>query len=131
MKDINKYTGKQKLQDYIIFCDTCGAPCWHSQATLLKNDTGLGGSLVCPRDVDIRDYGLVPYKIRAEISVPNTRTNNLASPTDFTQGKAPITDFSNGTVFEGDTTPSPEELTDTYAMISADWVNITSTWSTT
>lgn len=93
MKDHNRYDNS-KLQDYIVMCDTCGAPFWKSQMTLLKPDTGLGGSLVCPRDADIKDWGLVPYKIRAESAVPGTRVNNLSSPTDFTQTYQPITDFN-------------------------------------
>lgn len=97
-KDVNKFT-KHRLNDYIIFCDTCGAPCWKSQATLLKTDTGLGGSLVCPRDVDKRDYGLVPYKIPAEKSVPVARVNSFNDNSNITQAYEAISDFSDGGVF--------------------------------
>lgn len=76
MKNINKYTS-DRLNDYIIDCDVCGAPCWYSETTKLKPDTGRGGCLVCSRDKDPIDYGLVPFKIRAEKPVKETRINTF------------------------------------------------------
>lgn len=97
-KDKNKFT-RIRLNDYIIMCDTCGAPCWRSEATLLKPQTGNGGSLVCPRDVDPIDYGLVPYKIKPERSVPMTRTNTFNDYSNITQSYNTISNFSNADIF--------------------------------
>jgi hypothetical protein len=94
MQDINKYHSG-RLDDYIIFCDQCGAPCWRSEATLLKTETGSGGLLVCPRDVDPIDYGLVPYKIRPEKPVPVTRINAFNDNSNITNTYYPSTDYES------------------------------------
>lgn len=69
----NNYTTRMKKGDYIIDCDICGAECWASQSTLLPPDTGKGGLIVCPADVDKTHWGSQPYKVLAEKPVPVVR----------------------------------------------------------
>jgi len=90
--NLNKYS-KSHHGDYIIMCDICGMPCWASQATRLDTYTGRGGLMVCPRDKDPIDYGLVPYKVPPEKSPPVVRTNDYMNTT-ITDQSAPLTDYN-------------------------------------
>ncbi len=92
--NINKYT-PDRLNDYIIYCQICGSPCWHSESIRLDDYTGRGGLIVCPRDRDAIDYGLVPYKVPAERSVPEVSINNLADSEDIENLYPPITIIQN------------------------------------
>lgn len=87
----NKYTSN-RLHDYPIMCDICGLPTWYSESYKLGVYTGRGGLRVCKEDNDAIHYGLVPYKIRAEKPVTDTRTNNLYDNTGIT-GTTPF-DYS-------------------------------------
>lgn len=100
-KGVNNYS-KGRLGDYIIFCDICGQPCWHSESVKLKPDTGRGGCIVCPADADPVDYGLVPYKIRPEKSPKEVRVNNLNDSTNITQSFDPIQDYQIQNPLSGD-----------------------------
>jgi len=83
----NKYfTGRK---GHYIFCDICGQATYDWQVTKLDSKTGRGGLLVCPNDVDVIDYGLVPYAVTIAQSVRFARVNH----TDLTNGTAPI-DYS-------------------------------------
>lgn len=64
-----------RLGDWVVFCDICGQKCYASEATKLSTYTGRGGLIVCPKDVDKIDYGLIPYRIPTEKNVPWTRIN--------------------------------------------------------
>lgn len=72
MKNLNRYT-PNRLKDWIIDCDTCGAPCWFSESKLLDIDTGFGGARVCNTHSYPTDYGLVPWIVPAEQTVTETR----------------------------------------------------------
>lgn len=72
MRDANRYTSKH-LTDHLVHCDICGTICWYSETRTLDTYTGQGGAIVCKRHKDPIDYGLVPYKIRAEKPVKETR----------------------------------------------------------
>ena len=61
------FTGRK---GHYIFCDICGQACYDFEATLLKLETGRGGLLVCPKDADIVDFGLIPYTPRTEHPIP-------------------------------------------------------------
>lgn len=121
----NKFNGTN-LNDHVIYCDICGCPCLYSEATVLDTYTGRGGLLVCPRDVDTIDYGLVPYVIPAEQPVDNTRINHFATnPNDVTTGFAPF----DSALFD----PMSYNPTD-YATMGATWDQLDmvywDTWST-
>ncbi len=75
---------KSRRGDWVIFCDICGQKCYASEATRLSAATGRGGLIVCPKDVDKIDYGLIPYKIPAEKNVPWTRPGDTGVPTGVT-----------------------------------------------
>lgn len=72
----NRYKTKKKVGDYIGVCDTCNMEFWASKGTVLDKDTGKGGAWVCPNCVDITDYGLIPYQVLPEESVPLARNLN-------------------------------------------------------
>ncbi len=81
----NKYFSGRK--GHYIFCDICGQACYDWEATLLKTFTGRPGLLVCPRDVDKIDYGLIPYNPTTEQPVRFARiahqnVTNGAPPED-------------------------------------------------
>ncbi len=87
----NTYTMKKKKGDYIIYCQICGDPCWASQATKLEKETGHGGLIVCPEDVDAIDYGLIPFKIAPEENPKIVTINHYASnPNDVPNSIPPI-----------------------------------------
>lgn len=65
-----------KLGDWVVFCDICGQKCYASESSQLEAYTGRGGLIVCPKDIDAIDYGLIPYTIPAEKNVPFTRINH-------------------------------------------------------
>ena len=77
----NKYSSNN-LNDWIIHCDICGKPIYHSEATLLPSETGRGGLLVCSNDADMVDYGLVPYDIPNESVPTETRINTTIYTAD-------------------------------------------------
>ncbi len=72
--------------DWIIFCGICGQKCYASETTQLSNYTGRGGLIVCSKDVDKIDYGLVPYRIPSEKSIPWARPGD----TNVSNGVDPI-----------------------------------------
>lgn len=75
---------KGRLGDWYVFCDICGQKCYASESGHLDAYTGRGGLIVCPNDVDKIDFGLIPYIVRAETSIPFARINH----TDTTNGTA-------------------------------------------
>ena len=70
----NKYFSGRKGR--YIFCDICGQPCYVWQATKLKAETGRGGLIVCPNDIDAIDHGLIPYVATTEKPVEWSRINH-------------------------------------------------------
>lgn len=70
--------------DRYVFCMICGQRCLASEATRLSADTGRGGLIVCPNDVDSIDYSVRSYHIPVEKAVPFTRINH----TNLTNGTA-------------------------------------------
>jgi len=82
-----------RVGDWVVFCDICGQKCYASEATKLSTYTGRGGLIVCSKDVDKIDYGLIPYKLPIERNVPWTRINH----TDVADG-SPIYDLQVATV---------------------------------
>jgi hypothetical protein len=69
-------------KDHVIYCDICGCPTPFADATLLDVYTGRGGLLVCKRDKDDIDYGLVPYKINTESVIKEASINHYATNPD-------------------------------------------------
>lgn len=82
-----------RLGDWVVFCDICGQKCYASETTKLEMYTGRGGLIVCAKDADKIDYGLVPYKVPVERPIPWTRINH----TDTSDG-SPIYDLEALTV---------------------------------
>lgn len=75
----NRFKNHKKVGDYVgDACDTCGMKFWASEGKVLANETGLGGAWVCPNCVDIIDYGLVPWKVLPEATIPKARNGNAA-----------------------------------------------------
>lgn len=71
-----------------IYCDICGQPCYISEATKLSQYTGRPGLLVCPRDADKIDFGLIPYTPTTEkspkwVKVNHQNVTNGAEPYDI------------------------------------------------
>lgn len=75
-----------KLGDWVVWCGICGQKCYASESGKLEAYTGRGGLIVCEKDKDKVDHGLIPYTIPAEKNVPFTRINH--------------TNTSNGTAVE-------------------------------
>lgn len=71
----------KRIGDWVVYCHICGCKAWASDTQKLSNETGRGGLRVCPDCVDVIDYGIVPYKIPAEKSVPFV-SYLLPTPTD-------------------------------------------------
>ena len=94
-----KFVEGYRREDWVVYCAICGSKTWASDSQVLAPETGRGGLRVCPDDVDAIDYGLVPYRIPAEQSVPFT--NYLIPPA--TQTTYPF-DYENGNPL--DTTPA-------------------------
>lgn len=69
-----------------IFCDICGQACYAWEATRLGVASGRPGLLVCPKDADVTDFGLVPYAPVKEQPIKWTRINH----TNVANGAAPI-----------------------------------------
>ena len=82
-----------RVGDWVVFCDICGQKCYASEATRLPAATGRGGLIVCPKDVDKIDYGLIPYKTPTERNVPWTRINHTN-----TDNGSPVFDLESATV---------------------------------
>lgn len=80
----NKYFSGRN--GHYIFCDICGQACYTWETTKLQSNTGKPGLLVCPNDIDMPDYGLVPYTLPNEQTVRWARNNH----TDTTNGASPI-----------------------------------------
>lgn len=80
----NKYFSGRR--GHYIFCDICGQACYTYEAIKLKPETGRGGLLVCPNDVDKIDFGLIPYTLPNERPVKEARTNH----TDTSNGSSVI-----------------------------------------
>ncbi len=86
----NSFREQKRVGDYVLFCDNCGQKLWASQSTVLDKFTGKGGLVVCPVCVDATDYGLVPYKVEPEESVPISRNNHYAAnPNDVPNDPLP------------------------------------------
>lgn len=72
------------MSDWIVFCDICGQRYKASETVQLPNYTGRGGLVVCRKDADKIDPGLVPFTPRKEQSIPFARVNHtnetLGSP---------------------------------------------------
>lgn len=120
--NINKYK-KSRLGDYIIFCDICGQPCWHSESVKLDKYTGRGGLVVCLKDADPIDYGLVPYKIPAEKPVPIVRVNNFNDSVNIEETFSPITNYETQNPLNTD------PVTDGGSSSSSAWENLNEdTW---
>ena len=78
---------RSRRGDWVFFCDICGQKYYGSEAIKLSTYTGRGGLIVCSNDADKIDYGLVPYKIPAQKSIPwarpgTTNVSNGADPID-------------------------------------------------
>ena len=82
----NHYKDQVRVGDYQIYCDQCGMCCWATASTNLSKETGKGGLRVCPNCVDSVDYGLIPYKVKAEAPIPDSRINQR----DVTTGRAAV-----------------------------------------
>lgn len=80
----NRYFSGRK--GHYIFCDICGQACYDWEITVLDSKTGRGGCIVCPKDADSIDYGIIPYALPVEKSVKFARMEN----TDVTNEAAPI-----------------------------------------
>lgn len=79
-----------RLGDWIVFCDICGQKYYASETTKLSTYTGRGELIVCKKDADKLDYGLVPYKPPAEQNIPWVRINHTN-----TANATPLVDLEN------------------------------------
>lgn len=79
--------------DWTIYCDICGKKCLASETVKLPEYTGRGGLIVCLRDADKLDYGLIPFSPRKEQNPRQIRINH----TDV-RNSSPIFDLENDTV---------------------------------
>lgn len=70
--------------DWFIHCDVCGKRCYASETIKLSQYTGKGGLIVCRRDADRIDQGLIPFTPRRETNVTQIRINH----TDTTDSSA-------------------------------------------
>lgn len=86
----NKYFSGRK--GHYIFCDICGQACYDWEATKLSALTGRPGLLVCPKDADNIDYGLIPYTPNTEKPVGFARIIHQ----DTANGTPPV-DIENST----------------------------------
>lgn len=72
------------MADWIVYCDICGQRYPASKTVTLPTNTGRGGLVVCRHDADSIDFGLIPYTVRKEQTVPFIRSNHtnttLGSP---------------------------------------------------
>lgn len=84
---------KYREGDWFVYCDICGQRCYASEATKLSTYTGRGDLLVCRKDADRVDYGLVPYSPRIEQNIPYTRINHTN-----TDDAAPLVDLETMTL---------------------------------
>lgn len=73
-----------RLDDYVIFCQICGKPCWYSESTILPPETGKGGYIVCPEDIDQISYDLIPWIVRPEEPIPYAAPSAIWTTTDIT-----------------------------------------------
>lgn len=71
---------------HYIFCDICGQACYAKDATKLGVASGRPGLLVCPKDADAIDFGLVPYAPTNEKPIPWARINH----TNVANGSSPL-----------------------------------------
>lgn len=69
--------------DWYVFCDICGKRCHASETTKLHTDTGRGGLIVCRRDADRADLGLVPKNVRKERPVPFSKRDPNNTSNDY------------------------------------------------
>lgn len=82
----NKYFSGRR--GHYIFCDICGQAVYDNDVIKLSSDTGRPNLLVCPKDADQADFGLIPYTVGTEKSVRWARVNhanidNAATPLDY------------------------------------------------
>jgi len=61
---------------HYIYCDICGEATYSKDVVKLGQLSGRPGLLVCRKDADQNDYGLLPYAIKAERPVPWTSINH-------------------------------------------------------
>lgn len=78
--------------DWRAYCDICGQRYWASELTKLDTYTGRGGLIVCPKDRDQIDAGLIPYATKAEKNVPWTRPGD-----NNTDNGSPLVDLEDMT----------------------------------
>jgi hypothetical protein len=67
---INDRFSPNRLGDWVIFCDICGAKCFASESYVLEPETGKGGLTVCPSHRDKIAGCFIPYTVNAEKPVP-------------------------------------------------------------
>ncbi len=80
----NKYFNGRK--GHYIFCDICGQACYDWEVTRLTTQTGRPGLLVCSRDRDTIDYGIIPYNPTTEQPIRWSRINHQ----NVTNGATPL-----------------------------------------
>lgn len=116
-----KFT-KNRIGDFITYCDQCGCMCWASETVPLDTYSGKGNIRVCFDDYDGIDYGLVPYKIPAEKPVPFARdTVYVSNPQAIPETFKPF----NAALFDPMST-SPSQASSIY--LSWDKLNL-QTWN--
>ena len=86
----NKYFSGRK--GHYIFCDICGQACYDWEVTKLSTLSGRPGLLVCPRDADVIDHGLIPYTPTTEQPIKWSRINH----SNITNGESPL-DYDTAT----------------------------------
>lgn len=82
-----------KARDWYVFCDICGNRCLASETKKLSNYSGRGGLIVCKKDYDEIDYGLMPFKPRVEKPISFSRLNHTNRSNDY-----PVYDLESNVV---------------------------------
>ena len=62
--------------NWYFYCDICGQRKLSSEANKLSTYTGRGNLIVCNRDADRIDQGLIPYKTPTQERVRQVRINH-------------------------------------------------------
>ena len=65
-----KFVEGYRPNDWTCYCAICGSKTWASDIQTMGEYTGREGLKCCPDCIDPIDYGLVPYRIPVEQSVP-------------------------------------------------------------
>lgn len=78
-----KHFPDSRLYDWMVYDQITGFKVWHSEVVKLDKYTGKGGLLthysVANKALNI-DYGLVPYKIPAELPIKEATSNHQVNP---------------------------------------------------